>query len=122
MPLVDFINFYLVPGIVLGSIYALGAIGITLVFGVLRFAHLAHGDLATLGAFLVLALVTVLGLDPWLALPFAMAATAGIAVGVHWLFYEHLRRRSAILTVIASLGVALKIGRASCRERVCPYV
>src|SRR3546814_8535912 len=63
------INFYLVPGIVLGSIYALGAIGITLVFGVLRFAHLAHGDLATLGAFLVLALVTVLGLDPWLALP-----------------------------------------------------
>src|SRR3546814_12269 len=109
MPLVDFINFYLVPGIVLGSIYALGAIGITLVFGVLRFAHLAHGDLATLGAFLVLALVTVLGLDPWLALPFAMAATAGIAVGVHWLFYEHLRRRSAILTVIASLGVALML-------------
>src|SRR3546814_13886744 len=109
MPLVDFINFYLVPGIVLGSIYALGAIGITLVFGVLRFAHLAHGDLATLGAFLVLALVTVLGLDPWLALPFAMAATAGIAVGVHWLFYEHLRRRSALLPVIASLGVALML-------------
>src|SRR3546814_16482635 len=38
-----------------------------------------------------------------------MAATAGIAVGVHWLFYEHLRRRSAILTVIASLGVALML-------------
>lgn len=109
MPLLDFLNFYLVPGIVLGAIYALGAIGITLVFGVLRFAHLAHGDLATLGAFLVLGLVTAFGLDPWLGLPFAMAATAGIAVGLHWLFYEHLRRRGAILTVIASLGVALML-------------
>ena len=109
MPLLDFVNFYLVPGVVLGAIYALGAIGITLVFGVLRFAHLAHGDLATLGAFLVLPLVTALGFNPWLGLPFAMAATAGIAVSLHWLFYEHLRRRGAILTVIASLGVALML-------------
>lgn len=109
MDLLSFINFYLVPGIVLGAIYALGAIGITLVFSVLRFAHLAHGDLATLGAFLVLALVTGVGINPWLALPLAMAATAGISVAVHWLFYEHLRRRSAILTVIASLGVALML-------------
>jgi branched-chain amino acid transport system permease protein len=79
------------------------------VFGVLRFAHLAHGDMATMGAFLVLALVAGTGMNPWLALPFAMIATAGIAVGLHWLFYEHLRRRSAILTVIASLGVALML-------------
>src|SRR3546814_11882568 len=106
MDLLSFVNFYLVPGIVLGAIYALGAIGITLVFSVLRFAHLAHGDLATLGAFLVLALVTGVGINPWLALPLAMAATAGPSVAVHWLFYEHLRRRSAILTVIASLRVA----------------
>ncbi|HEY9548710.1 MAG TPA: branched-chain amino acid ABC transporter permease [Kiloniellaceae bacterium] len=109
MDLLSFVNFYLVPGIVLGAIYALGAIGITLVFSVLRFAHLAHGDLATLGAFLVLALVTGVGINPWLALPLAMAATAGTSVAVHWLFYEHLRRRSAILTVIASLGVALML-------------
>lgn len=109
MDLLSFVNFYLVPGIVLGAIYALGAIGITLVFSVLRFAHLAHGDLATLGAFLALALVAGAGINPWLALPLAMAATAGVAVAVHWLFYEHLRRRSAILTVIASLGVALML-------------
>src|SRR3546814_1858271 len=109
MDLLSFVNFYLVPGIVLGAIYALGAIGITLVFSVLRFAHLAHGDLATLGAFLVLALVTGVGINPWLALPLALAATAGTSVAVHWLFYEHLRRRSAILTVIASLGVALML-------------
>ena len=58
MGFMEFINFHLVPGIVLGSVYAVGAIGITLVFGILRFAHFAHGDMATLGAFIALALVT----------------------------------------------------------------
>ena len=61
MDLFELLNFYLVPGIVLGSIYALGAVGITLIFAILRYAHLAHGDLATLGAFIALAVVT----EPW---------------------------------------------------------
>ena len=46
----------LVYGVVLGSIMALGAIGLTLLYGVLRFAHFAHGDLMTLGAYVVLLL------------------------------------------------------------------
>jgi branched-chain amino acid transport system permease protein len=109
MTALDFVNFHLVPGLVLGSIYALGAIGVTLVFGVMRFAHLAHGDLATLGAFLALAAVAGLGIGPWAALPLAMAGAAAVAVGCDRLFYAHLRRRPMILTVIASLGVALML-------------
>jgi branched-chain amino acid transport system permease protein len=105
----EFVNFHLVPGVVLGSVYALGAIGVTLVFGVMRFAHLAHGDLATLGAFLALTAVTLLGIGPWAALPLAMAGAAAVAVGCDRLFYAHLRRRPMILTVIASLGVALML-------------
>ena len=69
MSLLDFLNFYFIPGLVLGSIYALGAVGITLIFAILRYAHLAHGDLATLGAFLALAIVTGFGLTPLAALP-----------------------------------------------------
>ncbi len=46
----------LVYGVVLGSIIALGAIGLTLLYGILRFAHFAHGDLMTLGAYVVLLL------------------------------------------------------------------
>jgi branched-chain amino acid transport system permease protein len=109
MTLLEFVNFHLVPGVVLGSVYALGAIGVTLVFGVMRFAHLAHGDLATLGAFLALTAVTALGIGPWAALPLAMAGAAAAAVGTDRLFYAHLRRRPMILTVIASLGVALML-------------
>ena len=50
--LIFFINKVLISGVVLGSIYALGAIGVTLIFGILRFAHFAHGDMMTMGAFI----------------------------------------------------------------------
>jgi branched-chain amino acid transport system permease protein len=109
MGLLEFVNFYLVPGILLGSIYAVGAIGITLVFGILRFAHLAHGDMATLGAYLVLAAMAVVGLSPWAALPLAMLIAAGIAALLDKAFYDYLRERPRILTVMASLGVALML-------------
>lgn len=109
MALLDFVNFYLVPGLLLGAIYAIGAIGITMVFGILRFAHLAHGDIATMGAFVALAVITLLGVDPWVSLPLAMIVTGAIAVGIHRAFYDYLRERPRILTVMASLGVALMV-------------
>ncbi|WP_428699634.1 branched-chain amino acid ABC transporter permease [Stappia sp.] len=109
MGALEIINFYLVPGIVVGSIYALGAVGITLVFAILRYAHLAHGDLATLGAFLALGAVTILGVSPYVALPVAMVLTAVISVGIDKTFYAYLRERPKIVTVMASLGVALMV-------------
>ncbi len=109
MDLLSLINFHIVPGLVIGSIYALGAIGVTLIFGVMRFAHLAHGDMATLGAFLAAAVVWSLGVDPLMALPLAMIASAAVAIGVDRVFYEYLRARPKIMTVMASLGVALMI-------------
>ena len=48
----EFVNFYLIPGLVLGCIYALGAIGITLTFSILRFANFAHGEVMMIGAYL----------------------------------------------------------------------
>ncbi|GGE90681.1 branched-chain amino acid ABC transporter permease [Stappia taiwanensis] len=109
MGALEIINFYLVPGLVVGSIYALGAVGITLVFAILRYAHLAHGDLATLGAFLGLGLVTALGISPYLALTAVMALTAVVAVGIDRVFYDYLRERPKIVTVMASLGIALMV-------------
>ena len=48
-----------VNGLLLGSMIALGAIGITLIYSILRFAHVAHGDYMTLGAYITLFLLTV---------------------------------------------------------------
>ena len=109
MTVIDFLNFYIVPGIVLGSIYALGAVGITLVFAILRYAHLAHGDLATLGAFLALAMVQLLGMPVMAALPFVILLTAAVAVGIDRVFYDAFRERPKIITVMSSLGIALMI-------------
>ena len=68
----DFINLYFMPGLAVGCIYALGAIGISLLFGILRFAHFAHGDVMTLGAYLAIIFTAGLGWSPYAALPLAL--------------------------------------------------
>ena len=65
----EFINFYLIPGLVLGSIYALGAIGITLTFGILRFANFCHGEFMTLGVYFAWSLVQLTSLHPLVVMP-----------------------------------------------------
>ena len=55
----EFINFYFIPGLVLGCIYALGAIGITLTFGILRFANFAHGEIMMTSSYLTWEFVLV---------------------------------------------------------------
>jgi branched-subunit amino acid ABC-type transport system permease component len=110
--LLELVNFYLIPGLVLGCIYALGAVGISLLFGILRFAHFAHGDLMTVGAYLALLLVQLTGLPVLLALPGAVVATAAIAVLVDRLAYRPFRERQTIVLVIASFGIALMLRSA----------
>jgi len=105
--MMEFINFYLIPGLALGSIYALGAIGISMIFGILRFAHFAHGDVMTLGAYGTLTAVWASGLHPLLALPVGIAFAILAVLLVDKVFYKPLRELPTIYTVIASFGVAL---------------
>ena len=110
-------------GLFLGTVLALGAVGITLIFGVLRFANIAHGDMMTLGAYVAFFLtVSVLpeetGLGPFtfgwpllVAIPVSMAAVAALAVGMELVVFRRLRTRGAnfITMSIASLGVAFAV-------------
>ena len=105
--MIDFINLYLVPGLTIGSIYALGAVGISMIFGILRFAHFAHGDLMTIGGYGVLTAVWLVPLHPLLLLPVGMALAIVAALAVDRFFYKPLRALPTIYTVIASFGVAL---------------
>ena len=117
--LIFFFNKVLISGAVLGSIYALGAIGVTLIFGILRFAHFAHGDMMTMGAFvsfLLAAMLAALGITMplpmgFIVLPVAMVLTAIIALGIDKGFYAPLRARGAkpVTLLIASIGVTLMI-------------
>lgn len=97
----------LIYGLILGSIIALGAIGVSLTFGILRFANFSHGDLMTLGAYFALAFVVGLGLPMVVSFVLAAVATAFSAVLVDRLVYRQLRRSSPVILLISSFGMAL---------------
>ena len=117
----------MVNGLLLGSMIALGAIGITLIYSILRFAHIAHGDYMTLGAYVTLFLLTValpaLGIDgagfgPFtfgypllIALPITVAVCCAIAVAIDNSVYERLRERGTGLVTLSmvSLGIAIAV-------------
>lgn len=105
--MIDFINLYLIPSLTLGSIYALGAVGISMIFGILRFAHFAHGDIMTVGAYGVLTAVWFIPVNPLLLMPFGVALAVASALAVDHFFYKPLRKLPTIYTVISSFGVAL---------------
>ena len=103
----DFVNFYLIPGIVLGSIYALGAIGVSLVFGILRFANFAHGELMLIGAYTTYSMMHFFGLHPLVVLPIAMGFTSLVALGIDHTFYKPFRASKSTIVIVASFGIAL---------------
>ena len=79
----------IVQGVLLGGLYALFATGLSLVFGIMRLVNLAHGDMIVLAAFLVLLLVSALGLNPllaavvaWRVVAYGLPALAGAAVAL----------------------------------------
>ncbi len=110
----EFINFYLIPGIVLGSIYALGAIGVTLTFGILRFANFAHGEIMTLGVYITWSLIQLSGFNSMvhiflLIMPVSMLLTILAALLIDRGFYKPLRASHTIILVIASFGMMLMV-------------
>jgi branched-chain amino acid transport system permease protein len=94
-------------GVVSGGIIALGAVGVSLIFGILRFANFAHGDLMTLGAYLALVVVGPLAMPMFVAFPLALAGTAAIVVGIDQTLFRRLRRTAPVILLISSFGVAL---------------
>lgn len=79
----------IVQGLLLGGLYALFAAGLSLVFGIMRLVNLAHGDLIVLGAYLILGLGTVTGLNPFAAALIAMP----LMFALGWLLQTRLLNR-----------------------------
>lgn len=114
----EFVNFYLIPGLVLGCIYALGAVGITLTFGILRFANFAHGEVMMAGTYvawtfgaLVLAF-TGIALHPLVSLIPAMLFAIVLSLAIDRYFYKPFRNSATILVVMASFGMMLVVRSA----------
>jgi branched-chain amino acid transport system permease protein len=80
----------IIQGVLLGGLYALFAAGLSLVFGIMRLVNLAHGDLIVMGAYLILLLVTLLGLPPFAAALVAMP----IMFAIGWCLQKFLLNRT----------------------------
>lgn len=109
-------NFVLIPATAYGAQLALGALGVTLVYAVLRFSNFAHGDLMAFGTGAVVLVTWALqgagvGIAPLptalLALPVGILAAIGLALATDWMVFRFYRRqRSApVVMVMASVGV-----------------
>ncbi|PKY88182.1 branched-chain amino acid ABC transporter permease [Falseniella ignava] len=99
----------MVNGIALGSIYAMIALGYTMVYGTIRLINFAHGDVYMLGAFLGYYLVTILGVNWMLALLITMGVIAVVGVLIERIAYKPLRHSTRIAALITAIGVSYLI-------------
>jgi len=95
----------IINGFMLGSIYALVALGFTLIFSVMHIVNFAHGEMYTLAAFFVWALTaTALGANYWLAVLISLVAVAGLAAILQRVAFRPLRGKGFQL-LVCSLGI-----------------
>jgi len=93
----------------LGSIYALIALGYSMVYGVLSMINFAHGDVFMLGAFFCLLLVALVPVPFWLALIIVMGSTALLGTLIERFAYRPLRKAPRVSAIITALGCGLVI-------------
>ncbi len=94
-------------GLTIGSVYALVALGLTLVYGILRIPNFSHGALYTIGAYAAFLLTDRLAANYWLALAGAALLTAAIAVLTERLVFEPLRGAPPLHDMIAAIALLL---------------
>lgn len=102
----------LVNGLVVGSIFVLGATGLSLIYGIKKFANFAHGDLLTLGAYMAFWINVGLGLSIVFGFLFAVLSLAFVGVLLEILIFRHLEGKGVVAPLIASVGVFLFLQNA----------
>lgn len=100
-----------VNGLSLGSIYALGAVGLTLVYGILKLVNFAQGDFLTFGAYIAFLANVTWNLPLAVAIPLSMIATAILALSFEVVMWRPMRKRGAGLLqlLLMSIGLAFFI-------------
>ena len=105
------VNQLLINGIISGSIYALVALGFTIIYRTVKFFHFAHGVVYAAGAYFAYTFVISLGINPIVSFFLAAVLAGVIGVGIDRLVYLPLRRRKApnLVFLIASFGIFIFI-------------
>ena len=99
----------IIQGILLGGLYALFAAGLSLVFGIMRLVNLAHGDLIVLAAFLILVLVSALGLNPFVAALVAMPLMFAIGWALQFVLLNRTLGTDILPPLLVTFGLSVVI-------------
>ena len=111
----DVLGQQLVNALSLGCVYALFALGFTLIFGVLGVINLSHGAVFMVGAYAALQVVTKLGWPLWASLIAAFAISAALGLAIDYFVLRPLRQRRAphLIPMIATIGIAIFFNNAT---------
>ncbi len=98
--------FNLINGISLGSVYAIIALGYTMVYGIAKMLNFAHGDVIMIGAYVSYCATTYMGLNPLLSVVIAMVVCTALGILIEGLAYKPLRKAPALAVLITAIGVS----------------
>lgn len=102
----DFFN-QLINGISIGSVYALVALGYTMVYGIVKLINFAHGDIIMLGSYFILIFTKSMGMPFWLSVIASMLFCAIFGVLIEKVAYKPLRKAPRISALITAIGVSI---------------
>ena len=104
---------YLINGISLGSVYAIIALGYTMVYGIARMLNFAHGDIIMVGAYTVFVLYSGLGVSPAFAIIASIIVCTVLGVSIERIAYRPLRGASSLSVLITAIGVSYFLQNAA---------
>ena len=97
---------YFINGISLGSVYAIIALGYTMVYGIAKMLNFAHGDVIMVGGYVIFQLVFTMGVHPFIGILIAVIACTVLGVTIERLAYRPLRMATPLAVLITAIGVS----------------
>ena len=104
---------YLINGISIGAVYAIIALGYTMVYGIAKMLNFAHGDVMMVGAYISFCVTNYLGLPAWVSILAAMAVCTILGVLIEGLAYKPLRGTPGLAVLITAIGVSYFLQNAA---------
>lgn len=101
----DFLS-YLINGISLGSVYAIIALGYTMVYGIAKMLNFAHGDVIMIGSYIVYIFMSKLGINPFVAIIVSIVGCTLLGMTIEKVAYKPLRRATSLAVLITAIGVS----------------
>ena len=103
----------LISGLSLGSVYAIIALGYTMVYGIAKMLNFAHGDVIMIGGYISFCAMSYLGLPAWVAVLLAMLVCTVLGVIIEGLAYKPLRSATSLAVLITAIGVSYFLQNAA---------